>query len=222
VSGELYREDDKLEEVKQLVAAQQEYIVGLIAAHKAEIEEKIQAKARTFSSKAIEKQFSVNAGFKDLAEKVVSALHAGEVQVAKELANELVEDLGKHEEDLIIADSSPHGWLAVAKVRSSTDLPKNLRKRLAQVEKDLDARRPKDGRLQRTTFRFQGKGREPLTRRPDRKFSPEELLHQATKQSRTGTCSHCHKGMHFFRECPDLWKKVLESREAAQKADQSG
>lgn len=204
------------------MASQQEYIVGLIAAHKAELEEKIQAKSRSFGSKAIEKQFTVNSGFKDLAEKVLTALHASEVQVAKELAAELVEELEKHEEDLIIADSSPHGWLAVAKVRSATDLPKNLRKRLAQVEKDLDARRPRDGRLQRSAVKFSGKGREPLIRRPERKISPEELLHQAGRQARAGTCSHCHKGNHFFRECPDLWKKVLESREAAQKAEQSG
>jgi len=221
VSGELYREGEQIEEIKKLVASQQEYIVNLITTHKAELEEKIQAKARSFGNKAIEKQYSVNVGFKELATKVLTALQASEVQVAIELATELVDDLEKHEEDLIIADTSPHGWLAVTKVRSAKELPKSLRKRLAQVEKDLSARRPRDGRVPRSSFRFSSKGREPYIKRPERKLSPEELLHLAGRQSRTGTCSHCHKGMHFFRECPDLWKKVLESREAAQKPGQA-
>jgi hypothetical protein len=41
----------------------------------------------------------------------------------------------------MLADTSPHGWLAVLKLRSGQELSKSLRKRLAQVDKDLSARK---------------------------------------------------------------------------------
>jgi hypothetical protein len=43
-------------------------------------------------------------------------------------------------------------------------------------------------------------------------LSPEELLYNASRQIRAGTCSHCKKENHFYRECPDFWTKVQESR----------
>ena len=45
----------------------------------------------------------------------------------------------------------------------------------------------------------------------------EEALFQAAKQIRPGQCSHCQKGLHFYRECLDFWSKVMESCEAKSK-----
>ena len=54
------------------------------------------------------------------------------------------------------------------------------------------------------------------TKRPPQfqKKSPEQMLENFIKQTRVGTCSHCQKPGHFFKECPGFWQKVQESREA--------
>ena len=224
MSGELFDRDIDLGQVKKLVEDQQEHILDLLADHKRKIEERIQYRSRRFASRQLEKQYQINVEFKELATKVVAAVERSDKDRALETGGQLLEKLEEHEQDLIIADSSPHGWLAVAKVRSNTDLPKNIRKKLEQVERDLAARRKRtDGFFKRKPLNIQGQGREPVTGRqgPGRRLSPEELLFQATRQTRTGTCVHCGKGQHFYKECPDFWKKVIESREAKAKTEQS-
>ena len=218
VSGELTAGADQLGEIKNLVTRQQEFIVDLISDHKKELEAKLQSQSRKFASRQIEKQFQINSGFKDRAGKVVAAIQKKDAGAALEEAEALVAELDRHEEDLIIADTSPHGWLAVAKVRAGTELPKDLRKKLSQVEKDLAATRPKrDGGPAKKPFRFSQHSQEPFVRRPERRVSPEEALVQAAKQIRPGQCSHCQKGLHFYRECPNFWSKVMESQEAKSK-----
>jgi hypothetical protein len=211
VSRELVREEDKLAEVRKLVQEQQQVLFQVIADHKAELETKIQTKTRRFGSKQIDKQYQVNSNFRDLAQKTLLALQAGEVHRATEVCTKLLEDLDQHAEDLIIADQSPHGWLAVAKVRSGQELSKSVRKKLAQVEKDLANR--KNGGPKKKYPGFSRAGQDSTGRKPDRRLSPEEALHAAAKQIRPGLCSHCHKGLHFFRECPKFWQKVQDTRE---------
>jgi hypothetical protein len=117
-----------------------------------------------------------------------------------------------HEEDLIIADTSPHGWLAVSKVRAGQELPKSLRKKLAQVDKDLAAR--KNGGFKKKPGGFQKQGEGSNFRKGDKRVSPEEALAAAAKTIRPGTCSHCQKGLNYYRECQDFWRRVQQSREA--------
>jgi hypothetical protein len=109
----------------------------------------------------------------------------------------------------------------VARLRRGKELPKALRKRLNQVEKEL-ATQKRDGRDGARTERkfgpFQRKGQEPVVRRPERRLSPEEVLFQAGRQIRPGTCSHCQGELHYYRECPKFWEKVQESRKAKAKA----
>jgi hypothetical protein len=143
----LYRDGPaKLTEVKQLVESQQDFLLTLLTEHKAQVEEKIANKSRRFASKQLEKQYQVNLGFKELGVKIKKALKAKEWKKAKRAADELVDSLDEHEQDLIIADISPHGWLAVNKLRTSADLPKEVRKKLAVVEKDLAAQKVKNGK----------------------------------------------------------------------------
>ena len=57
---------------------------------------------------------------------------------------------------MIVADTSPHGLLAVSKLRSNTELPKHLWKKLAQVEKDLAHRRPQSSQYGGSKKKFDG------------------------------------------------------------------
>jgi len=219
VSRELYTRDEELQNIKRMVESQQEFVKDLLADHRNKLEEKIQNKGRRFGSKQLEKQFQVNWEFKECAQRILDAIQIGDKDKAEEVTTSLIGKLEEHEQDLIIADTSPHGWLAVAKVRSNTDLPKNIRKKLDQVERDLAARRQRhDGGSKKKFFQLQGPSREHHGGRGNRRVSPEELLFQATKQLRVGTCVHCGKGQHFFKECPEFWSKVIQSREAKAKA----
>jgi hypothetical protein len=205
-----------VEELAKLVNQQRELMLELINDHRTELESKIDIKSRKFASRQIDKQYQVNSNFRELANKTVLALEAGEVQRATSVCKKLLEEIDRHGEDLIIADQSPHGWLAVAKVRSNQELPKSVRKKLAQVEKDLASR--KAGGTKRKSEQFSRAGAGYSGRRTNQKLSPEEALHTAAKQIRPGLCSHCKKGLHFFRECPSFWQKVQDSRESAVKS----
>ena len=224
VSRELLREEEAPAVVRKIVETQQEVLYKWLEEHKAEVDEKLQARGRRFSNKQIEKQFQINSSFRDLVAKIQAALEAGEVQRAKDVAEVLERQLGEHEEDLIIADTSPHGWLAVARLRRGKELPKAVRKRLDQVEKELAQNQRRDGqhgtRPERKFGAVPGKNREPFIKRPEQRLSPEEVLFKAGRQLRPGTCSHCQGELHYYRECPKFWEKVQESRKAKAKGDE--
>jgi hypothetical protein len=205
-------------EVPKLIKAQQDFLVELIADHKQEIDSRLQSKLRRFTSKPLEKQYEVNAKFKELVDKALSALKRGNKKRAKATLKKLKSGLKEHEEDLLIADTSPNGWLAVAKLRNKTYLPDDLRKKLDKVDKEIWRSKQYGGQQKKfTKLQGQGSGSNVRTNRPFQKLSPEELLFTASKQIRAGTCSHCKKENHFYRECPDFWKKVQESREERAK-----
>jgi len=217
VSRELYNDTDpQLGKIANLLNSQQEVLLDLFSEHKAEIDGRLQEKRRRFGSRQLERQFEVVSGFKDLAQKVKSALDEKEYRRATTTVEALLEQLEIHEENLVIADTSPHGWLAVAKVRSAKDLPKNVRKRLEQVDKELSSRSRNGGPRRRNTT-FQRDGQNPLINRGNRKISPEEALFIASNQVRTGTCTLCKKEQHFYKECPLFWQKVGEARAAKNK-----
>jgi hypothetical protein len=73
-SRALYREDENVNKIADLVHSQQDFILDLISEHKAEVESKLQTKSRRFQSRQIEKQYEINTGFKDLVEKALSKL----------------------------------------------------------------------------------------------------------------------------------------------------
>jgi hypothetical protein len=220
VSRELYKEEVNPDKLVELVSSQKDYMLELIAEHKAEVEAKLQAKQRKFGNKQIEKQFEINANFKDLAEKILAKVKSEQTDWAVKLLEQLIQELEEHGEDLVIADTSPYGWLAVSKVRAATDLPKSLRKKLEQVNKDLAAQKVKKNGPDRRKFSsVQGSGQEPVIRRGDRRITPEEALFQAGRQVRQGNCSHCKKEYHYYKECPSFWQKVQESRAAKAKED---
>ena len=81
---------------------------------------KLQQKGRRFASRQIEK---LNGGFLDLASKSLQYAKNREGSRTVKYLEELVQQLETHKEDLLIADASPHGWLAVSKLRSTKELP---------------------------------------------------------------------------------------------------
>jgi hypothetical protein len=117
-SRALYREEENVSKIADLVHSQQDFILDLISEHKAEVESKLQTKSRRFQSRQIEKQYEINTGFKDLVEKALSKLRQRDLRHVEKLLEQLVKDIEKHAEDLIIADTSQFGWLAVSKIRA--------------------------------------------------------------------------------------------------------
>jgi len=223
VSRELLRGEEPVIEIARLVRTQQEVLLDLLKDHKEEVDTKLQARTRKFASRQIEKQYELNTAFLDLAQKAQAAVEIRDGERAKLHLGELIKQLGEHEEDLLIADASPHGWLAVSKIRSTKELPKDLRKRLAAVDKQLSSQKekPMDGGFKRKFPQFSGAGQQnPVFRRQERRVSPEEAMFAAARQIRPGTCSHCHKELHYYRECPEFWAKVHASREAKAKEPQ--
>jgi len=217
VSRELYKEDNsQLGQIANILSSQQQVLLELFTEHKAEIDSKLQEKRRRFGNRQLEKQFEVVSGFKELAVKAKAAIEAKEYRRAAATVDALLEQLETHEENLVIADTSPHGWLAVAKVRASKDLPKNVRRRLEQVEKELSARQ-RNGGPRRRNPQFQRDGQNPVIGRGNRRISPEEAIYFASTQVRTGICTLCKKDNHFYKECPLFWQKVGEARAAKNK-----
>jgi hypothetical protein len=205
----------RAEEVPRLIKEQQDFIVDLISEHKQEVDIKLQSKTRRFASKALERQFDVNSSFKELTCKALSALKRGNKKKVKSILKKLRDGITEHEEDLIVADTSPNGWLAVAKLRGRAELPDDLRKKLDRIDKEL-FRSKSYGRVAKKPASIQEQGGDGVirTRRPpQQQRSPEELLYAAARQVRAGICAHCRKENHFYRECPDFWRKVQEARE---------
>jgi len=223
VSRELLRGEEPVVEIARLVKNQQEVLLDLLKDHKEEVDTKLQARTRKFTSRQLEKQYELNSNFLELAQKTKVSVEARDGERAKLHVCELIKQLEQHEEDLLIADASPHGWLAVSKIRSTKELPKNLRKRLAAVDKQLSSQKGREDGVPKRKFPpFQGQGQQnPLYRRTERRVSPEEALYTASRQVRPGTCSHCHKELHYYRECPEFWAKVHASREAKAKEPES-
>jgi len=216
VSRELLEEDVPIppEQVPKLIKAQQDFLVDLITEHKQDLEQKFATKKRRFSSRALERQHQVNEGFQELTAKALAAIKRGNRRRTKKLLRDLRDALKEHEEDLVIADTSPNGWLAVAKLRGRSDLPEGVRKKLEKVDKELwRARSYGRGPKKFGPVQEKSEGGDFRVRRPQQRFSPEELLHNAARQVRAGVCTHCRGENHFYRECPDFWRKVKEARE---------
>ena len=208
----------QVEEVPKLIKAQQDFLVELITEHRQEVDGKLETRRRKFTSKALERQFEVNDGFKDLVVKALTALKRNHRKKAKGFLKRLKRDLKEHEEDLIIADTSPNGWLAVAKLRGRSDLPDGLSKKLERVDREIwRARDYGRGQKKPRAVQVPSSGGDFRTTRQlfkqAQRLSPEELLYNAAKQVRAGVCSHCRKENHFYRECPDFWREVQKARE---------
>ncbi len=92
---------------------------------------KLQSKVRRYGSRQIEKKYEINGRFSKLVQKTLLCIGEDNVERARTVLEWLVHQLGEHQEHLLIADALLHGWLAVAKIRSTKELPNTLRKHMA-------------------------------------------------------------------------------------------
>ncbi len=77
----------------------------------------------------------------------------------KSTLKKLREKLEEHQQDLVIADTSPNGWLTVAKLRNRMLLPRDLRKKLEYMDKEiLHSRTYGGGQMKLGKFQGQGGG----------------------------------------------------------------
>ena len=189
-----------------------------------EVEEKLVGRTKhTFTKRNIEKQFEVNLRILRLNLKVEREIKNKRLSKALASLEEQKEELKQHEEDLITADSSKFGWLTVQKLKNTSSLASSQLRKIEKIESLIERTQsqygPQGTQGSRKPFRvdkevFQ-QSSDVRTKRPNsfQKKSPEQILEEHIKQTRVGTCSHCQKQGHFFRECPGFWQKVQDSRE---------
>ena len=196
---------------------QQEYIHDLINSHKEEVGELVSPRSQTFRNKGIEKQFLYNMKVSTKLKKVKSLLKKQKLNRALESVRDLLKLVEDHNDDLLIAENSRHGWLTVHQLRGGSSLSSDLQKKVEKIDSRLDksrqqqrgdVQRYRPGKGRQDSFRMEGKDVQTFRR----KQGPEEALLSFSKTNRQGSCTHCSESGHFYRECPDFWKSVNESR----------
>ena len=201
--------------LEQLLNQQQEYIQDLITTHKEEVGELVSSKTQSFRSKGIEKQFNYNAKVSTRLSKIKRLLKKKKTSKALDAVRDLVSIVKEHSDDLLVADSSRHGWLTVHQLRGGGALSSDLLKKVEKIDSRLDKSKPRqNGQTDRPRKgQYFAGGMESQTVQTWRKKQgPEEALLAFSKTRRQGICTHCTQAGHFYRECPDFWKSVNESR----------
>ena len=211
--------DEGQRRLEQMLNEQQEYIKDLISNHKEEVDELLASKTKSFRSKGLEKQFEFNNKVTTRLSKIKKLLRKKKISRATDAVKELLEICEDHADDLLVADSSRHGWLTVHQLRGGT-LSSDLWKKVEKIDNRLDKARPKDGKNRPQASGGNSNRMENQNVQTwRRKQGPEEAMQSYSKVQRQGTCTHCSAQGHFYRECPDFWRDVNASR---KKASQSG
>ena len=219
-----------LSQFRKALDEQQEEIANLLEELRTDVDDKFDDRNKhNFQKKYLEKQFDVNHKILRLNGRVKAAVKEGNKKKAIKFLEEQQELLKCHGEDLVTADQSKYGWLTVQKLKSTSCLRPSQLKKIEKVEALIERTQPRSGSgvfnrgiQYGATFRngFQmDKGIQDQgfrTRRRMQKQSPEQAMKEAVKQSRPGVCSHCHDPGHFYRECPEFWRKALQSRKAKE------
>lgn len=202
---------------RKLLDEQQNYIAHLLTEHKAEVDEKIDvSKKHTFRQKNLEKQFEITEKIGRLNKKIKREVKTNNIEKALDAIKEQEETIDEHQEDLITADSCKFGWLTVQKLKNTSSLPSAQLRKIEKIEALIERTKlpTYNGRSFKKPYEVE-KGffnKSLRTTRPTQKKSPEQLLEEATKQTRAGAWGHCQEEGHFYRECPAFWEKVKQSR----------
>ena len=200
-----------------LLKQQEEHLCDLMLDHKQEVVSLVKEKTKNFRKKPLQKQFEFLDELYQILDKAKKYLKKEKVDEALTLVHRCSERLKDKKEDLLVADQSPHGWLAVSLLQEGSDLPRGTQRKLDKINSRLDKVR---GDRKSGHYGRHNKGNfEPLykqdgvhfSRQPQRK-SPQEMLNLLGNQKKSGLCSHCQEAGHFYRECPKFWEAVNESR----------
>ena len=121
----------------------------------------------------------------------------------------MIEDCEDHSEDLVVADTSRHGWLTVHQLRGREQLSSSVQRKVEKIDSRLDklklSRHDEKGRFSSGRKNPQQVEFQDRVQTYRRKQGPEEVLKSFANRRREGTCTHCNEPGHFFRECPGLW-----------------
>ena len=225
-----FENEGDLGDFKKILREQEKHIYDLIVDHKEEVKELVAEKQRRFRQKPLQKQFElIETVLKDL-KKIKKLIKKKKYDKAQDYLESLTDLLEEKAEDIQIADSSPHGWLAVNIVRNRSSLPKDLQKKVDKVNSRLDkSRKPQQHQYKRPYQHGQNRPRgfqvdHPdgiRTNRSDQKKTPQELITILSHQKKSGTCSHCNEAGHYYRECAKFWQAVAESRKTNAQASSS-
>jgi len=224
------REEGKsvpIEQVEKLLQDQQSNLLDIISNHKDEIDSLVSSKKHNFKKPGIGKQFDWNNKIERLVKKALKkGVKKENYKKARDLLEEVLDLISDKQEDLMVADSSRHGWLTVACVRNTaSDLPTELQKRIEKVESRLDksksARQERNGenpghpgKWNQQHQRSFGNIQRPTTSYGRQPTNPEELLNKLKNMVRQGKCGFCQGEGHFYKECPSFWADVSASRKA--------
>ena len=125
-------------EMKDVVLKHFEEVHQTLAAQKEEMEEKLKKSSVNFTQKPIERQFEVNARILALNHKMQKVLKNKDYKRVKSLVREQEEELKEHQENLMIAEFSQHGWLTVSKIRGEKHLDSSVIKKIQKVDALID------------------------------------------------------------------------------------
>ena len=207
--------------LSQLLNKQQEYVYDLINQHKEKIDDLLVEKNRNFRSKGLEKQYIFNKKIITKAKKLKKNLKKEKVSRALSCVRDLIELCEEHADDLMIADSSRHGWLTVHQLRGPERLPGDLQKKVEKIDSRLD--KVKNGGQENRRYNggrqnYKRVDKEDVQTYRYRRQGPEEAIQSLSKTQRNGSCTHCRTEGHYFKECPQFWTEVAESRKKAAPA----
>lgn len=215
--------------ITKLLDKQQEQVFDIIEEHKEKLDRVIEEKGLNFKSKAIGKQYAFNADVLQKLNKIKKLLKKEKTKKGLSLLRDVIDDLEDKAEDLIIADSSRHGWLTVKELRGDKSLSSKIQDKVEKIDKRLDklrSQRPYQpnqrsngsqqfSRRGRQTYSGQ-MGRQTVQTYRQRGQGPEEALQALSLSKRSGVCNHCKEPGHLYRECPIFWRDVADSRKKAQ------
>ena len=200
-----------------LLNRQQEKVFEIISSRTDKLRELKEEKEIVFRNKGLGKQYKNVQKTLASLNRVKKALKKKKIEKALDEVRDLIESVEEQGEDLLIADTSKHGWLTVFNLRGKKNLPSDLMKKIDKIDSKIDREKSsKDGWKKRGGY----KGDEEVGSAfrqglPRRRPGPEETMQSLTKSRRQGQCSHCNEYGHFYKECSKFWQQVSEQRKKA-------
>ena len=163
--------------------------------------------------------------------KVKKNLKKKRIDKSLDQIEDLLDILSEKKEDFLIADSSPHGWLAVSCVRNKSALPKDLSRKVERVNTKLDRDRGTKPQNTRGRGTFRGRsnwtwnrhygGRsgghseynqdQDIRTARNQRQTPQELLQALGKQKKIGSLFPLFRLRPFLQGVPQIL--VFRTRE---------
>ena len=146
--------EKELSKFRELLKEQENHLSDLMLDHKKDVEDLVKERKRSFRRKPLQKQFEFLDDISNNLEKTKKLLKKNKVEKALKTIRNCSDKLEDKKEDLLIADQSPHGWLAVSLLRENSDLPRGTQKKLDKINYRLDRVRSERGNQRKNYGRY--------------------------------------------------------------------